>query len=332
MILFRCPRCRTVPYNQVSSCNQVFRMLIAILIAIVIEQGTTTCVMGQWVGCYVEQNTGDEFTICGWGGGSPLRLMNGDDFITLGSESYIFSVCTSSAFSTSTCDCTIWVNPNAIITSFPGEGIFGLDFILGYEYDPNEACTNCNFESITSDSYSLSAYDCSNRLIGSCVGFSTDAGCISNEDIAPTDPPIVNPTIFPINPPTTRPTALPINPPTTRPTDLLINPPTTRPTDLPINPPSTRPTDLPVNLPTANPTTIPINPPTANPSISRINNPTDIPTNRPSEIENQPSTSQSQNGPALSSSSTLGFDANNPIGLFNIGLVLVATVTIHSFI
>jgi hypothetical protein len=287
---------------------QVVKMMIAVLMAMIIGDSKNTLVMGQWVGCFEGQlTTGESFTSCVWGVNlSPLQLSYGSEIITLGTDSYILSVCTSSVFSASTCGCILWVNPLLVPSDVPG---IGLDFILATYFDKDEVCNSCTLGSIASDSYTLTSYDCSNRLplSDSCAVFSSDAGCSSSVIATPTNPTFANPTDFPINAPNpTRspinapnparspinapnparspinapnPARFPINPPILSPTRFPINPP--NPTDFPTKPPTPNPTDSPTNQPTLNPTDSPTKSPTSNPTDSPTKSPTPKPTRAP---------------------------------------------------
>jgi hypothetical protein len=289
--------------------------------------------MGQWVGCYVEQNTGDFYTICVWGiNQSPVQLSYGSDLITLGTDSYIFSFCTTSIFSATTCDCVLWVNPFAVPLDVPGEGIFGLDYIIGSLYDSDEACNSCVLDSITYDSYTLTSYDCSNRLplSHSCPTFSSDVGCISSEIPTPTNPTFANPTDSPINAP--NPTRFPINAP--NPTRFPIKTPVLSPTRFPINPPS--PTDSPTRPPTVNPTDSPtkqttLNPtksPTSSPTLDPTDSPTQSPTPDPTRAPVQPPTVTTTAGLANELPSTKGALSSAAAAFSRVAVVGIFLVTV----
>jgi hypothetical protein len=266
---------------------QVVKMMIAVLMAMIIGESKNSMVMGQWVGCFEGQVDTESYTFCVWGvNASPVQFPYGGDIITLGTDSYILSVCTSSVFSATTCGCALWVDPLVVPSDVPG---IGLDFIIANYYDVDDACNSCTLGSITSDSYTLSSYDCSNRLplSDSCAVFSSDVGCIASEIATPTNPTFANPTDFPINAPNpTRspinapnPARSPINPPILSPTRFPINPP--NPTDFPTKPLTPNPTDSPTNQPTLNPTDSPTSPPTLTPTDSPTKSPTPKPTRAP---------------------------------------------------
>lgn len=265
--------------------TKVVWMMIAVWMAMLL--GEKTLVTGQWVGCFVEPNTGEDFVICVWGyNRSPLQLSYDGDIFALGTDSYIFSVCRTFEFSVSSCDCAIWVNPFLPPVSVPGEGYFGLSYILGYLYDPDEACHSCELGAITSNSFSLNAYDCSNRLplTEECAVFSSDIGCTTIDDFAPNSALLTSPNASPISTLLAQPsTTAPVRTPIVNPTDPPTKAPIPEPTDFPKNPPTNvpvrapNPTDSPTDFPTNSPTLHPTNLPTKEP----IADPTKIPTNAP---------------------------------------------------
>jgi hypothetical protein len=228
--------CKSVSPNYVQhqrpSCHflQIVKIVILAWMALLIEDSTFYVNGQQWV---CNDLNGDGISACVWSGGSPLTISSDTIAVTFGSESYLIAFCSGSIFSVSSCSCGIVVEP--------------LD---SSNVQIDEYCNSCSFSLITSTSFLLDSWDCSNRLAGDCPVFSTSTGC-SLSDSVPTDPPAAFPTdppaAFPTDPPAfpTDPPAFPADPPAS-PTDPPALP--TDPPAFPNDPPIT-PVDSPVEVP-----------------------------------------------------------------------------------
>lgn len=104
-------------------------------------------VSAQFVDCTILDSDPD-ITSCVWATTPAVALSISGDTYTL-NDSILFSFCpTGGYFSASTCDCALYIDD--------GTGLIDVD----------NFCDECTLKSITSSSFSLTSYDCSNRLSG----------------------------------------------------------------------------------------------------------------------------------------------------------------------
>ena len=178
------------------------------------------------------------YDYCFWNIPSPVTYIVEDgSSITFGNESQVITACISNVTrSLDTCFCSVLMNPSdpPALTDF---------------------CNSCTIQVIT-DTEFLPFFDCSNRLVGDCVGFDLDGFCIDNNDgVVPAPAPsVAPPTPFP---PTTSTTPAPRASPTLLPPSVTTTPaPRTTPTTFPVT--ATNPTlrPLPTSFPT--PTSFPV--------------------------------------------------------------------------
>jgi hypothetical protein len=158
-------------------------------------------------------------------------------------------------------------------------------------------CTSCTVQAI-SDTQFLFSFDCSNRLVGNCVGFDTAGVCIDNSGaplgtVTPTPAPFPvtvtpMPTPFPVTvTPTPAPFSVTVTPmptpfpvtvtPTPTPFPVTTVAPLSPPTSFPITTTTSAPRSPPTSLPVSAPTLLPTHtPPAVTPlSIDGTNAPTD---------------------------------------------------------
>ena len=212
----------------------------------------TTIVMGLFVGnwntslavnaqlfsvCLDFSRDGVTYDSCYWNTPSPVTFIVDDgSSIGFGTDSYVIASCISNTTrSIDTCSCNFIVNPSE-----------PLEF--------SDFCNSCTVQ-IISDTEFLPSFDCSNRLVGDCVGFDLDGSCIDNNGgagpapvpapagtvvtpIAPSTPTTTNPAprappTTPI-PPTTTTTSAPRTPPTPFPISATTREPRPQPTPFPV--------------------------------------------------------------------------------------------------
>jgi hypothetical protein len=144
-----------------------------------------------------------------------VQLTDGTS-VSFGTESYVFIYCVPFIRRRRSCRCEISVNP-----SDTG--------------DSSDICNSCDIQILT-DTEFLPSFDCSNRLVGNCVGFDASGACIDNSsgvDPLPSPAPLNVPISAPLG--TTIPPPIPTSPvPVTVPTSFSADPvsvipsPTTR--------------------------------------------------------------------------------------------------------
>jgi hypothetical protein len=136
-----------------------------------------------FVGCKNEvTDDGVAYEACLYNAPSPLTVELGSgSFVSFGTKSSAFIYCLSDyARSPDTCDCNVLVNPSDPVAS--------TDF-----------CNSCTVQ-VISDTEFLPYFDCSNRLVGTCVGFDAAGICIDNSGSvvpAPVGTLVPPPTPFP---------------------------------------------------------------------------------------------------------------------------------------
>lgn len=115
-------------------------------------------------------------------------LSNGSS-VSFGTESFIATYCfIGQPLSVDSCFCTAIVNPSNPLTA--------TDF-----------CNNCTIASISNTTFQP-YFDCSNRLVGDCVGVDVDGMCIDNSgDVVPA--PVQASTVTPVQAPTLTPVQAP---------------------------------------------------------------------------------------------------------------------------
>ena len=191
----------------------------------------------------VELDSGGTVEGCLYNTASPLTVSLTDgSSVTFGTESGIFVYCNPSvARSVDTCVCRVIVNPSDTASA-------------------SDFCDSCTITAI-SDTEFDPYFDCSNRLVGDCVGIDSAGLCIDNNVApAPVRVPvsIPPPTPFPVSAPRATPlqspTAFPITPMTLAPlTPQSDLPPSTAPTvSERTEMPSKRPVEAPINTSTSN--------------------------------------------------------------------------------
>jgi hypothetical protein len=138
-----------------------------------------------FVGCVdnVDAATGAETDFCIYNTPSPfiVDLTDGTS-VSFGTESTVFTECLSNVTkSLETCTCFVVVNPSDPVA-------------------PSDFCSSCDIQILT-DTEFLPYFDCSNRLVGDCVGFDATTGvCIDNTGSIPPAPAPVSVPISSQNP------------------------------------------------------------------------------------------------------------------------------------
>ena len=130
---------------------------------------------------------GFPYEACVYNAASPLTFTLWDDsMVSFGTESYAVIKCLYNVpRSPFTCKCDILVNPSDPVAE-------------------NDSCNWCVVAAV-SDSTFIPYFDCSNRLVGDCVGFDSDGYCIDNSGSIISSPPSApigtstpQPTVFPV--------------------------------------------------------------------------------------------------------------------------------------
>ncbi len=144
------------------------------------------------IGCSNQVSaTGFAFELCIHNKPSPYTavLSNGSS-VSFGLASFIATYCAIGLpLSVDSCDCTAIVNPS--------DPLAETDF-----------CNSCTIASIANTTFQP-YFDCSNRLVGDCVGLDVDGMCIDNSgDVVPA-PVLQAPTVTPVQAPTLTPVQAP---------------------------------------------------------------------------------------------------------------------------
>ena len=278
-------------------------------------------------------DAGTPYEICFLNAASPLTFTLGSgNSVSFGSESYIAVTCIPGVSrSIDSCLCSVVVDPSTPFLS-------------------TDICNSCSIQ-VVSDIDFLAYFDCSNRLVGDCVGFDDDGLCIDNNvGTAPVRAPVRIPTSAPlgtiIQPQTPRPalatTPAPRTTPTT-PRPFTVTTPAPRPpptpfpvlvvtTLTPLPPPTLFPviaaTLAPQKLPTAIPiiatTGAPRLPPTSLPITAPLSSPVRSTTaGAPTSSINQPANGTFPGEVRGSSSSAMVDTMFVNIVLFSVGLVMM---------
>jgi hypothetical protein len=192
--------------------------------------------------CSDFQDNGVFYDLCFWNTPSPLTyIVDNGSSITFGTESYVITSCISNtARSLDTCNCTVLMNPSNPIAF--------TDF-----------CNSCTIQVISETEF-LPFFDCSNRLIGDCVGLDLAGFCIDNGDgTVPAPAPALVPAPVPAPVPALVPAPIPapigtVSPPSAPMTSI----PSTNTTTTTTLAPRASPTiSFPVTVPTFQPRPVP---------------------------------------------------------------------------
>ena len=192
----------------------------------------------------IELDGGGTVEGCIYNAASPLTVSLTDgSSVTFGTESGIFVYCNPSvARSVDTCVCSVIVDPTDPATA-------------------SDFCDSCTITAI-SDTEFDPYFDCSNRLVGDCVGIDSAGLCIDN-NVGTAPAPVRVPISAPLGNAVPSPTPLPVSAPIAAPTPFLVTvatfapllPPTPFPVTVATLAPLPPPTPFPITIVTSAPLT-----------------------------------------------------------------------------
>ena len=134
-------------------CMHPLRAIVAMTVTLyaIVHQNPHAKVSAQFVDCDT-LDSDPTFTSCVWANVPAVSLTSSSGNTYTLDDSFMFSVCrTGTYFSVSNCDCALYIDD--------GTGVVDVD----------NFCDECTLRSITSSSFSLSSYDCTNRISGTAA-------------------------------------------------------------------------------------------------------------------------------------------------------------------